>query len=303
MIERFSQGKVSFVNVYNPTADEIHAVMEECRIAPTLMADALSPIPHNYVIAVDGTIKLVIDFPVVKRISSEHPYEVKFFITKNTLVCIEYEEMEAIDRFKKQFEVASVLQKKKKQSTGAHLFVALMHQFYATTALKLDYVDSILSDIESEIFNDNEKQMVVDIARTGKKLIAFRHVLRTHEDMLMNLRPLLGSMLKDVLHDDISELSRTFYLLLNRTNASFETLNALRDTNMAMLTAKQNEIIKTLTIMAFITFPLALFSSMFGMNTVSAPIVGEEGDFWIIVGIMVTVTGFFFSFFKYKRWM
>lgn len=306
MIERFREGKVSFVNIHNPTTEEIHEVMEECHIPPTLMNDVLTPIPRNYVTLLDGVIKMVVDFPVVKRIDVQHPYEVKFLITKNALVTIAYEEMEAIDRFKKQFEVMSVLDTRKKlknHPTSAHLFLALMSELYHTSATKLDYIHSILADIEAEIFNDNEKQMVVDIARTGKKLIAFRHVLRTHEDVLMNLRPLLGSIFKDVIHAELTDLNRTYYLLLSRTNSAFDTLNALRDTNMAMLTTKQNEIMKLFTIMAFITFPLTLFSSMFGMNTEATPIIGHNSDFWIIIGIMLTATVFFFSFFKYKKWI
>lgn len=302
MIERFSQGKVSFVNMHTPTNEEVHEVMTEYNIPPTLLNDALSPIPQNYVMVVDNVIKMVVDFPVVKRIDAQHQYEVKFLITKHALIIIGYEEMEAIDRFKKQFEVVSVLHKKQRL-TSAHLFLALMSEFYQTSATKLDYINSILSDIEAEIFNDNEKQMVIDIAKTGKKLIAFRHVLRTHEDVLMGLRPLFGSMFKDIVHEELSGLNHTYYLLLNRTNASFETLNALRDTNMATLTAKQNEIIKTLTIMAFITFPLTLFSSMFGMNTEATPIIGHRHDFWIIVGTMLTGAIFFFSLFKFKKWM
>jgi magnesium transporter len=70
-----------------------------------------------------------------------------------------------------------------------------------------------------------------------------------------------------------------------------------------MLTTRQNEIIKNLTIMAFITFPLTLLSSMFGMNTTSSPILGHPADFWIIVGIMLSGGVGFFTFFKYKRWL
>ena len=92
-------------------------------------------------------------------------------------------------------------------------------------------------------------------------------------------------------------------MLIHRTNMLFETLSAIRDANGAMLNTKQNETIKTLTIMAFITFPLTLFSSMFGMNTTATPILGHPHDFWIIIDIMSGVTVFFFSFFKYKNWI
>ncbi len=55
--------------------------------------------------------------------------------------------------------------------------------------------------------------------------------------------------------------------------------------------------------MAFVTFPLSLFASIFGMNTVATPILGHRLDFWIIVGFMLSAAVVFFSYFKYKKWL
>jgi Mg2+ and Co2+ transporter CorA len=55
--------------------------------------------------------------------------------------------------------------------------------------------------------------------------------------------------------------------------------------------------------MAFVTFPLTLISSIFGMNTDTLPLVGLPGDFWMIIGIMVTLALSFFTFFRIKGWL
>ena len=60
---------------------------------------------------------------------------------------------------------------------------------------------------------------------------------------------------------------------------------------------------KILTIMAFVTFPLSLIASIFGMNTSTLPVVGYEYDFWVIIGGMFMFTVIFFAFFKYKKWL
>lgn len=303
MVERLTTGKVSWVNLKNPTADEVRDITHEFGIPIHLTHDLLTPVPKNYAICADGTVKIVIDFPVIKRIDAEHPYEVKFLIAKKALVTVQYEEMEALDRFKKNFEVLTTLSRTSKKLTSVHLFLALMNELYATSSSKLDYIESVLADIESEIFNDNERQMVIEIAKTNKRLIAYRHTLRAHDDAFFELEPIMTNVFKGLHDGDVTSLRKTYFVLLHRTNALFETLNAIRDANDAMLNTKQNETIKTLTIMAFITFPLTLFSSMFGMNTEQTPIIGHPYDFWIIVGIMWCVTIFFFSFFKYKRWI
>ena len=60
---------------------------------------------------------------------------------------------------------------------------------------------------------------------------------------------------------------------------------------------------KTLTMMAFVTFPLSLIAGIFGMNTKTLPLIGIENDFWIIIGIMGFAMLLLLSFFKYKNWL
>ncbi len=303
MIERLVSGKLTWVNLKNPIAEEIHEVAAEYDIPPVFIGDLLTPVPRNYAHVANGVIKCAIDFPVVKRIDILHPYEVKFIIAKRALITVQYEEMEALDRFKKEFEVVATLNKTSKKLTSVHLFFALMNELYTTSSSKLDYLESALADIEAEIFNDNERQMVVEIAKTSKRLIAYRHVLRSHEDVFFEANPIFDTEYKGDYNGEFTSMRKTYMMLVHRTNTLFETLSAIRDANSAMLTTKQNETIKTLSIMAFITFPLTLFSSMFGMNTEATPIIGYPHDFWIIIGIMSCVTIFFFSFFKYKKWI
>lgn len=303
MTEHYSHGTIHWVNLKNPTQEDIQAVASEYEIPLIFLSDLLTPVPKNYAVYADGFVKIAMDFPVIKQTNKANHYEVKFFITKKGLITIQYEEMEAMDRFKREFEVAATLNKHAKNATGVHIFFALLGELYTSCTSKLDYVESILSEIESEIFKENERQMVFSIAQSSKKIIAFRHTLLTHSGVYEDARPLFEAHFKKSFEYDFENIDKTYTNLMHRTNALFDTLDALRETNFAMLTAKQNEIMKTLTIMAFITFPLTLFTSMFGMNTMTTPIVGKQGDFWIIVSVMLTATIFFFIFFKYKKWM
>jgi magnesium transporter len=303
MIEYFAHGKLRWINMKRPTAEEIKKVMTELDLPPFLMSDLSTPIPRNRAQLIDGTIKLTLDFPTVKHIDVEHPYEVKFIISKNSLVTVQYEEMAGIDRFKRQFEVAATLRKKQKHLTGAHLFISLINALYESAFTKLDYLESQLSDIESKIFKHYKQNMVFEISDISKKLISFRHILRGHEDVFREARPLFDNVYGDTFSIDLQNIQGQFFLLLRHTNTLFDTLIALRETNTAMITTRQNEIIKNLTIMAFITYPLTLISSMFGMNTEWSPIVGTKGDFWIIFAIMFSIAFVFFLFFRHQRWM
>jgi len=305
MIERFSHGKLLWVNLKNPTLEEVQKIMDELDLPPQLMTDLTTPVPRNSAQMIDDTIKITLDFPVVKRADVEHPYEIKFLISKKSLVTIQYEEMSALDRFRRQFEVAATLRKNQKHIMGAHLFFSLMNNLYDSASIKLDYIESTLTDAETEVFNenDNEKQMVFNIANISKKLIAFRHVMQSHDAVFRDAHVQFESIYKNMFTQDLRNIQGQYFLVLRRTQNLFDTLMALKETNSALLSTKQSEIMKTLTIMAFITYPLTLLSSMFGMNTTSAPIIGIVGDFWIILGIMSTATICFFFYFKRKGWM
>jgi len=303
MIERFRQGKLLWVNLKNPSADEVQKVLRDMDIPPALMTDLTAVVPKNTVQRVEDTIKVTLDFPTIKNLDVEHQFEVKFLISKKSLLTVQYEEMEGIDRFKRQFEVATTLRKTQRGLTGVHLFVSLFNNLYDTAHSKLDYIESKLSEIESEIFKNNEKRMVFEISSISKRLIAFRHTIRGHEDVLIDLTQHIEDIYGDHFVPEMRSIQNQYTLLKHKANTQYETLSALRETNSAMLSTKQNEIIKKLSIMAFVTFPLTLFSSMFGMNTHNTPLIGHPADFWIIVGIMITVTIGFFTFFKHRGWL
>lgn len=277
--------------------------MKELDIPPTLMTDLTTTVPKSTAIRSDGTIKITLDFPTIKHLEPNRQFEVKFLVSKHSLLTVQYEEMEAIDRFKRQFEVTSTLRKTNKNLTGGHLFLSLFSNLYESAASKLDYIEAKLSDIEAGIFKNNEKHMVFEISMISKKLIAFRHIVRSHDDIFRDIEPLFEHTFGTALHTDFALLEHQYTVLKHRADTLYETLVALRETNVAMLNTKQNEVMKIFTIMAFTTFPLTLFSSMFGMNTHNTPLLGHPLDFWIIVGIMVTAVAGFFVFFKHKHWL
>lgn len=303
MIERYTERNLTWIDLVNPSADEIREVMEEADLPPTYVNDLASPIPRSFAIGEKNLIKLTFDIPIVKRTDINHPHEVKVLATKTHLISVHFEEIEAIHRFKKEFEMLSILKSTKKQATGAHLLVALIGFLYDALTVKLDYLESRLSDIEQEIFNEHEKEMVFEISEVNRRIITFNHVLASHGRVLEELEIIIASAFTKDLAIAVHAISNQYRHLIERISTINETVTELRETNMALLNTKQNEIMKILTIMAFITFPLTLFTSMFGMNTIATPIVGTPGDFWIILGTMGFVSIGFFVYFKYKRWM
>lgn len=303
MIERFNGGKLTWIDMVNPTSDEIREVMEEANLPPELVSDLSAPIPRSSAVAVGNVVKVTLDYPIVKRTDINHPHEIKLLATKTHLVSVHFEDIEAIHRFQKEFELLSILKNTKSKASGGHLLNAIMMFLYNSLNAKLDYLETKLVDVENEIFKGREKEMVFEISNISRRIISFKHVLATHAQVLDDLMELIETAFTKEHKTGVLEIHEQYLFLSSRVGTINETMDELRETNMALLTTKQNETMKILPILAFITFPLTLFTSMFGMNTSTTPIIGQPGDFWIIVGVMAVVSIGFFGYFKYKDWI
>ena len=303
MVEHLKNKSLTWVDLQRPTASQIRDIVEECAIPPELAADWGGPVARSGVSAKDDAVKVTLDFPLLTKQGADTPYELKCIVTKGTLITVRYEDNEAFHRFKKTFEVVTTLYTTKKHTSGMHLFVALLDALYTTLQSKLDYVETKLSDIENEIFKEREKEMVFELSHLTRRMILFRHTVGVHKEILREVRTYMPPDKGRTACEALEALLEHHAHLTRRTAALFENLEELRRTNNALLTTKQSEIMKIFTILAFVTFPLTLLTSIFGMNTTTMPLVGTPGDFWIIVSAMSIATVGFFFYFKYKRWI
>lgn len=302
MIERYIDRHVTWVDLASPEPEEIRAVMEEYNIPPQLLSDLSGPVPRSEASAAEHAIKITIDFPVVKKKSIESSHEIKFLITKKTLITVRYEDVSALHRFSKEFEVLATLDRGTKDTHGGMLFIALMSSLYDGLASKLDYIDARMDFIEEEMFDEREREMVVEISRASQTLITFRQILFSHKEVLEAARPMFEKLFGDSFLMRLDDLLLNYQYLARKTSTLSASLQELRDTNDSLLSTKQNEIMKALTVMAFVTYPLALVAAVFGMNTDYTPLVSGQYGFWIIIAIMVGAASTFFAYFKYKNW-
>jgi magnesium transporter len=301
MIQRYKNGAYLWIDLLKPTAEEAREAMLEAQIPLELMADVTTPTPRAAVAVCQGVVKIMIDYPTVKRTDIERPHDVKFFISKGSLVTARYEDITAFHTWEKEFEMLTLLGKHD-GIHGGYLFTSLMNVLYDALAKKLDYLDTELESIEHEIFHEREKEMVLAISKVSRKLIAFKQALVAHGDVMRDATPYLVKIFGSKFQHTLTSLDDLYNHIMRRLGALTESASELRETNHALVSTKEGEVMKTLTIMAFVTFPLTLFSSMFGINSEHMPIIGRKYDFWIIVGIMLTIAISFFVYFRYRRW-
>lgn len=304
MIKRHNFKNLTWIDLFQPTQDELREIMEEFNIHPGVTNDLLTPTYKPTVDLYKDFIYAVIHFPALKHTHSTEPnQEVDFIIGKKFLITSRYDTIDPIHKFSRVFEVNSVLEKENIMEEGWYLFFLLINKLYAAIDHEIECIQDSLKKSEEMIFRGEEKKMVKELSNTSRDLLNLKQATNTHKDTLESLisagEELFGEDFANHMQSVIDEYQKLRHTIeINR-----ESLTELRNTNNSLLSTKQNETMTVLTIMAFVTFPLSLLASVFGMNAQHMPIVGEPYDFWIIVGVMLVLASIFFFFFKYKKWL
>lgn len=301
MLARYAQQTLVWVDLVAPTPQELRAVMAEFELHPTIVEELHAPSVKSKVERLDNCLYLVLHFPAL-RSHGRAEQEIDFVLGKNYLITVRYENVDPLHHFAKAFEVDTVLGHAGAQH-GGHLFVSMVRSLYRSLMSECDILRGKLDDIEDMIFRGHEREMVARISAAGRIVHDFRRTLVNHQEMLASLEApgerLWGAAFPYHMRAVLAEEARVRHSLEHLR----EWLAELRETNNSLLSLKQNDVMKNLTIMAFTTFPLTLFSSLFAIEARDVPILGMEGDFWIIIGIMLSCALAFFAFFKYKKWL
>ena len=247
---------------------------------------------------------MVLHFPIYEpKERTTHSREVDFVMTKKELVSVAYEPVPPLENFFKTCTIEKSCEELYASRTPAHLLYHILKEMYSFALRELDHIQENINRIEEEIFSGREREVVEELSVIRRDIIDFRRAIKpqlmTLESLAEHGAGLYGAGLKPFFAGLVGEFTKVWDLLENNK----EALDALYDNNATLLEVKQNDTMKILTIMAFTTFPLMLFTALFSMDAVHTPIIGRKNDFWIIIGIMVAATAAMFAFFKRKKWL
>ena len=302
MLTKYTHKNVTWIDLENPTKEEVQKVMNEYSIHPTVVEELLMPTTKPRIDLHDNFIYLILHFPAFRHTHNhDQNQEIDFIVGKDFIITTRYDTVDPLHKFSKIFETNSILDKSDIGTHAGFVFFFMIKKLYKSLEHELEYIDDALETIEDDIFKGHEKEMVVSLSVVSRDLLNLKQAMRSHKEVLNSFDEVSIEFFgKEFSHHTKSIISE-YYRVNSIIGMHNDSLNELRQTNDSLLTTKQNEVMKTLTIMALVTFPLSLIATIFGMNTTELPIVGQPNDFWIVMGIMLILTFVMFIFFKLRR--
>lgn len=302
--------ETTWIDLENPTMEEVRILMDKHDIDPLIANEMLSPTMRPRVDVHENYIYLILHFPIPITKESDDTdgvakkiQEVDFIIGKQFIITTHYESVDALHDFSRVFEVNSILSKSNMSNHAGFIFFFMIQYLYKVLHNQIETIRDDLDDIEDKIFQGKEKEMLFELSRLKRTLLTFKSALATHKEVLSTFEKAAEEFFGTTFKYHLRSIIGEYYKVKTSIDSIKEYLDELRNTNDSLLAAKQNEVMKILTIMAFVTFPLSLVAGIFGMNTSTLPFIGQENDFWIVIGIMTMLAFTFFLFFKRKKWL
>ena len=167
----------------------------------------------------------------------------------------------------------------------------------------LERYESQMNHLEDEILADTAEDVMSTITGIRGELLT----LRTHYEQLIDLGQELQENENGFFNEDNLRYFDMFTARVSRLQDYVTTLREytvqIRDLYQSLLSVKQNNIMKVLTVVTTVFMPLTLIVGWYGMNFRYMPELEYRYSYPILVAVCVGVVGLSLLYFKKKKWL
>ena len=304
-IAELEAGGLTWIHLDAPTADEANLLAERFGWHPLDIEDVLSkrqrPKVDEY--AEDGYLFGVLHFPVYdKAIQRLNAGELDFFLGPDYLVTIPNVELLPVTRLFRRCEEDEALREQLFSKGSGRLLYEVLDDLFDYCFPILDKIGYKLDSLEDDVFEGRSFEVVRDISNVKQEIISYRKIIKPERSTLRLLERHVERFLPeelDLYFDDIVDAAERVWDILDNYK---EVVEALEDTNESVISHRQNDVLRILTVFSVVLLPLTLITGFFGMN-VHFPGFETAWAFWVIFTGMIVTLASLLAFFRIKRWI
>ncbi|MCI0635523.1 MAG: magnesium transporter CorA family protein [Actinobacteria bacterium] len=307
VVQELTASGLTWVNVVSPDVETAQTLAQRFGWHPLDVEDVVSrrqrPKVDDY--EDEGYLFAVLHFPVydqaVQRLNAA---ELDLFIGHDYVVTIPNRELLPVTRlFRRCQEDEQFTEQLFARGSGRLLYEVLDDLFDYCFPI-LDKIAFKLDVIEDEMFEGEgaSQEIVRDISNVKQEIISYRKIIKPERSTLRVLERRVEGFLPEELElyfDDIVDAAERIWDLLDNFK---EVVEGLESTNESVISHRQNDVLRLLTVISVTILPLTLLTGLFGMN-VAFPGEGTREAFWVFVGAIAATAIATLGFFRWKRWL
>jgi magnesium transporter len=304
-VSELTAAGLTWVNAVAPDLDTAQALAERFGWHPLDVEDIVSkrqrPKVDDY--EDDRYLFAVLHFPVYdKAVQRLNAAELDIFIGEDYLVTLPTRELLPVTRLFARCEADEAYREQLFAKGSGRLLYEVLDDLFDYCFPILDKIGHKLDRIEDDMFEGAADEVVRDISNVKQEIISYRKVIKPERSTLRVLERRVARFLPEELElyfDDINDAVERIWDQLDNYK---EVVEALESTNESVISHRQNNVLRLLTLISVTMLPLTLITGVFGMNVIY-PGEATRVAFWVILGALVATLLAMIGFFRWKRWL
>ncbi len=294
---------LTWVHLDRPGGDEAAQLAERFGWHPLDLEDVLSKRQRPKIDEYPEYLFSVLHFPAYdKAIQRLNAAELDVFLGPDFLITLPNVELLPVTRLFARCQEDEDLRATLFSKGSGYLLYHVLDDLFDYCFPILDKIGHKLDSIEDEMFEGRAEDVVRDLSNVKQEIISYRKIIKPERSTLRVLDGRVQRYLPqelDLYFDDIVDAAERIWDLLDNYK---EVVEGLEQTNESVISHRQNNVLRILTVFSVVLLPLTLISGIFGMN-VHFPGFETAEAFWVIVGVMIGLAAGLVGFFRYKRWL
>lgn len=295
-----------WVNVTKQGEKELQEVQKRFGLDKLDIAESLPPFQRPKIVKRDHYCFMVLHFPVFDRETRRLGYtEVDFFLGQNYLVTVHDDKLLAIDNLFSECKKNAESRAKYFSVSAAHIMFELLNRLLESIFPILLHVNDDINLVDRKLFTKvSGREMTEEILRLKTNVVAFRRTMQGHKTVLDRLVMYCGREYNlNAFQNYLNQLREFTNEIWHMVESQRESIDALHEASESLLTLRTNNIMRILTVISVITFPLTLLATIFGIHTPSNPFSELFGGFWVILSLMFLIAVMMYGYFRRKDWV
>jgi magnesium transporter len=302
-VAELSSGGLTWIHLDSLDADVVTELAERFGWHPLDREDVLSRRQRPKVDDYPEYLFAVLHFPRYdKAIQRLNAAELDIFLGPDYLVTIPNVELLPVTRLFRRCEQDEEFRSDLFAKGSGRLLYEVLDDLFDYCFPILDKIGYKLDSLEDDVFEGRSEDIVRDLSNAKQEIISYRKIIKPERSTLRLLERHVERFLPEELElyfDDIVDAAERIWDILDNYK---EVVEGLEGTNESVISHRQNNVLRILTVVSVILLPLTLISGIFGMN-VHFPGFDTAWAFWTIAGVMLTTAVGLIAFFRYKRWL
>lgn len=286
-----------WIDVTNPTAEELHAIAKEYKLHPNAVEDCLEPDHLPKFEEMENSIFIVTRVYDSKQTTDadtiqEVTRKISIFITSNKIITVHRTEQPLLKELKQKFIDTG-------KCADKHQF--LLHIINSSILSFDNPADQLTSEIdfyESRIFLRKKLPNLLKVLyHIKRKVSVIRRILTLSNDTTNKVAE--GNR-KDAMYREMKDNYIQQVTIYDQLN---EDINNLLSLYLSISAQKTNEVIRVLTIFSVFFMPLTFVVGVYGMNFDFIPELHWKYGYAFSMLLMATITVIIYLWFKRKDWL